>query len=292
MQRFSVGSNAYFALFVLLPDTFGPSPEINHPNPLLFMRLSVRTLAALGLTAVLLAGLAAPVLPEKALPEKIVVAAFSEALPGQPLPEGFETLSLDDDGPPTEYTVVRADRLGGTPVVKAVARNAATGLVKRRRIDLSEYPVLEWSWKVEHVLEQGDATKKSGDDYPARIYVTFDYDPSKLGFFDKIKYRSLRTMGYDDVPLRALNYVWASQTPVGKIVPNPYTDWVMTVPVESGCAHCGEWRTARRNVRADYRAAFGEEPPPVSGVAILTDTDNTGETATAYYGDIQFVEDE
>jgi hypothetical protein len=29
-------------------------------------------------------------------------------------------------------------------------------------------------------------------------------------------------------------------------------------------------------------------PPPISGVAIMTDTDNTGESATAHYGDIVF----
>jgi hypothetical protein len=219
--------------------------------------------------------------------EAIVVAAFSEATPDEPLPDAFETLSIDDDGPPTRYTVVRDE--SGTPVVKAVAENAATGVVKRRQIDLEEYPVLEWRWKAENVLEKGDVSEKSGDDYPARIYVTFDYDPSDLGFFDKVKYRTLKTLGYDNIPLRALNYIWASKAPVGKIVENPYTDWVMMVPVESGCAHCGTWRTERRNVLADYRAAFGEDPPPVNGIAIMTDTDNTGERAVAYYGDIRFL---
>ena len=43
-----------------------------------------------------------------------------------------------------------------------------------------------------------------------------------------------------------------------------------------------------RNVYDDYKRAFGEEPPIVNGVAIMTDTDDTGETATAYYGDIVF----
>ena len=60
------------------------------------------------------------------------------------------------------------------------------------------------------------------------------------------------------------------------------------IPVESGCAYCGTWRTERRNIYEDYREAFGEEPPPISGVAIMTDPDNTGERTTAYYGDIVF----
>ena len=36
----------------------------------------------------------------------------------------------------------------------------------------------------------------------------------------------------------------------------------------------------------DYRKAFGDEPTAVSGIAIMTDTDNTGESAIAYYADI------
>jgi len=39
-------------------------------------------------------------------------------------------------------------------------------------------------------------------------------------------------------------------------------------------------------MKEDYKQAFGKEPPMISGIAIMTDTDNTGESATAYYGDI------
>jgi hypothetical protein len=34
--------------------------------------------------------------------------------------------------------------------------------------------------------------------------------------------------------------------------------------------------------------AFGKKPPMISGVAIMTDSDNTGESAISYYGDIVF----
>lgn len=40
----------------------------------------------------------------------------------------------------------------------------------------------------------------------------------------------------------------------------------------------------------DFRAAFGEDPGQVTGVAVATDTDNTGESATAFYGDIRFTQ--
>ena len=39
----------------------------------------------------------------------------------------------------------------------------------------------------------------------------------------------------------------------------------------------------------DYRRAFGEDPPRIGAVAIMTDTDNTGEEAVAWYGAIRFL---
>lgn len=60
------------------------------------------------------------------------------------------------------------------------------------------------------------------------------------------------------------------------------------IVVESGTTKLNTWVTEERNVYEDYKRAFGEEPPPISGVAIMTDTDNTGESAEAYYGDILF----
>jgi head-tail adaptor len=73
---------------------------------------------------------------------------------------------------------------------------------------------------------------------------------------------------------------------VGTVVPNPYTDRVRMIVVESGTARAGRWIAYERDIVADYRAAFGEDPPPIAGVAIMTDTDNTGDTVEAWYGDI------
>jgi len=65
---------------------------------------------------------------------------------------------------------------------------------------------------------------------------------------------------------------------------------VRMIVAESGAANLGKWVTIRRNVAADFRTAFGEDPPAISGVVLATDTDNTGESATAYYGDIRFTQ--
>ena len=218
---------------------------------------------------------------------EIKVGAFSEADLQEPLTDGWETLTLGKKNA-TRYELVEDE---GTVVVKATSRETASGLVKPVLIDPKTHPILTWRWKVSNVLEKGDVTRKKGDDYAARIYVTFEYDPSDLSLGDRIKYKALRLLGYDEIPLRALNYIWANRAPVGTITPNPYTDWVTMIAVQNGSGQTNTWQAERRNIYEDYKAAFGEEPGRITGIAVMTDTDNTGESAMAYYGDISFLDD-
>ena len=202
-------------------------------------------------------------------------------------PSGWETIRFGDVETETQYRLVeRPVEDGSTTVVRAVSDGGAAGLGRTVRLNPQRYPMLSWRWKVTNVLDEGDARTKDGDDYPARLYVTFDYDPSNFGLVDRAKYETLQALGYDQIPTRALNYIWASRVDQDTILPNAFTDWVRMIPVESGSAKVGTWVRERRDIRADYRRAFGESPPPIDGVAIMTDTDNTGEAATAYYGDI------
>jgi len=89
-------------------------------------------------------------------------------------------------------------------------------------------------------------------------------------------------------PGGAINYIWESKAPKGTMVPNSYTDQVMMFVVESGAERLNQWVSESRNLYEDYKKAFGQEPPVISGVAIMTDTDNTKESAATYYGDIVF----
>jgi hypothetical protein len=59
------------------------------------------------------------------------------------------------------------------------------------------------------------------------------------------------------------------------------------IAVESGAAKAGTWVEERRNIVADYRRAFGGAPPRIGAIAIMTDTDNTGGSAEAWYDDIR-----
>ena len=166
----------------------------------------------------------------------------------------------------TLYQVTREDnRL----CVKATSRSSASGLFYKIKYDPKDYPILSWSWKTDHVLSKGNALKKDGDDYAARIYVVF---PSLV--FWKTK---------------ALNYIWANKISRGKAVTNPFTANAIMIAVESGPEKTGQWLEEKRNVLEDFRRHFGEDPPKVGAIAIMTDTDNTGEKATAWYGPISIL---
>jgi hypothetical protein len=215
----------------------------------------------------------------------VEVGNFSAAAVGDALPPDWKPLAFKKIEKHTTYTLVRDDN---TVVTKAVAEASASGLTREIKIDPKEYPVLQWRWKVSNILKKGDVRKKEGDDYPARIYITFEYDPGKLGFFEKAKYEAIRLLYGEYPPLAAINYIWESKAPIGTMVPNPFTDRVMMFVVESGPSKLNQWVNEERNIFEDYKKAFGQEPPMISGIAIMTDTDNTGESATAYYGDILF----
>ncbi|PEN14328.1 hypothetical protein CRI94_04635 [Longibacter salinarum] len=238
---------------------------------------SSKTVAGLAIILLLVVAGAATVHPDV-----LTIGAFSSASAQQITPTGWERITFGKIDVETEYNLVRAPD-DSTVVLRATSDGGASGLVTRRRIDPNEYPILRWRWRVSNVLEDGNARTKDGDDYAARIYVTFDHD---LGIGGRIKRTALKALGYDDIPSRALNYVWANQVDAGQIFPSAYTDWVMMIPVRSGSSDTGRWVTEQRNILEDYRRAFGEDPPAVTGIAIMTDTDNTGGKTTAYYGDI------
>ena len=163
----------------------------------------------------------------------------------------------------TEYSLVRE---GGSTVLKAHSSAAASGLFRKMSLDPAHYRYLRWSWKVAEPLRNGAEKTKGGDDYSARVYVVF---PGL--FFWQTK---------------AINYVWASRLPKGDAFPNPFTGNAMMVVAESGPAKAGTWVVEQHDILADYRRLFGGEPRGIGAIAVMTDTDNTGGEASAWYGDI------
>jgi hypothetical protein len=166
-------------------------------------------------------------------------------------------------------TRYRLEIRAGRQALHAVSNASASGLYREVTIDLKKTPYLHWSWRVGNLLATQDERSKPGDDYPARVYVVFSGGPFLW-----------RT--------RAINYVWSSHQPAGSEWPNAFTANARMVAVRSGAAAVGQWVHESRNVYDDYRRAFGEEPGEVSAIAVMTDTDNTGQAAEAWFGDIWF----
>ena len=174
---------------------------------------------------------------------------------------GWEEREFDGE---TRYRVLEQD---GRRVLEAESESAASCLYLEREIDLAATPVLEWSWRIGGTPAVADERIKDGDDFAARVYVVAPGD------------------GWFAMPI-AVNYVWASEAEVGDAWPNPFTDNVMMVAMNSGDAHAGTWRTHRRNVRDDFRRFFGVEVDALEGIAVMTDSDNSGLSARAWYGEI------
>ena len=165
----------------------------------------------------------------------------------------------------TRYETVEA---GAGPAVHAVCDGSASGLFLEREIDLTATPILEWRWRVTDGFP-GTAPERSkpGDDFAARLYVVRD--------------------GLLPWQTRALNYVWTRAEPAGAAWPNPFASQAHMIALRAGP---GEgWHTERRDLRADFARFHDIEPESIDAVAIMTDCDNSGGRAEAWYGGIRFL---
>jgi hypothetical protein len=217
--------------------------------------------------------------------DSISVGAFAAADRAANLPAHWQPLGVSRKINPTRYSLIED---AGVTVLRAEAQASASGISRRITVDPAQYPLLRWRWKVSNIVKAGDVHTREGDDYPARIYVMFDYPLDKLAFIERIKIQIARTLYDPNLPAATLCYVWDANAPSGTMVPSRYTDRVRMVVVESGAARINQWLAFERNVAVDFRAAFGEKAPAISAIAVASDTDNTGESVTAWYGDISF----
>lgn len=213
------------------------------------------------------------------------VADFSSLRAGDELPAEWQLLTVPRIPRHTQYMLASVD---GTTVLRAEAEASMSSLARELKVDPNETPWLQWRWRIQQLNGQSDLNSKQGDDFPARIYVFFDYDIMLLPFFERVIVRIARALYGERLPLAALCYVWAPDDPTGTTTWNPYTNRVRMVVATSGADQIGQWVTVERNVKNDYLMAFGTPVPRLTGIALATDTDNTGERSLAWYGDVTF----
>jgi Protein of unknown function (DUF3047) len=222
--------------------------------------------------------------------EPAAIAPFSGAEPGPALPSGWSLLTLSHKKAP-EFTLVRDE---GVTVLHVHSQAAVGSVAFRLDADPRAKSLLTWRWKVDHPLAAASFGTKEGDDFAARVYVSFDVPASSLTFTQRAKMKLAKLIYGADLPTAAICYVWDNHQPVGTSAWNPYTDRLRMVVLESGNSRAGQWVAESRDVEADFRAAFGPgwngATPAISGVAVSSDTDQTLETVNAWFGDLRLEE--
>ncbi len=169
----------------------------------------------------------------------------------------------------TDYQLINFQ---GSKVLKASSHAAASGLFYKQKIDLHKTPFLNWRWRIDKRLGKINEQSKAGDDYSARIYVVV-------------------SGGWAFWKTRAINYVWANNTNKGSVWPNAFAgNNAMMIALRSADDDTHTWYQEKRNIRQDLQRHFGADIRYIDAVALMTDTDNAGGEATAYYGDIYFSE--
>lgn len=214
--------------------------------------------------------------------QQIILGAFSQQ--SNNIPKSWKELVFGSIDEHTSYSLVKDNNI---KVIKAESNESASGLTKTIQFNPKEYPYLSWRWKVNKAISGTDVTSKSGDDYAARIYIMFDYDLKDLSEDEQSSISWYKFFNGKLPPLATLNYIWANEMSIGRIVSSPYTQRVKMVTVRNKDSALQQWHVEERNIYEDYKNAFGEEPKDVISVAIMTDTDNTNAMAESYFGDIK-----
>ena len=219
--------------------------------------------------------------------EPAAITPFSAAAPGTTLPRGWSLLTLPRKKVP-DFTLVRED---GVTVLHVHSEAAVGSAAFRLEADPRAQGRLTWRWKIDHPLAAAHFGTKQGDDFAARVYVSFDVPAETLSFTDRAKMKIAKLVYGADLPAAAICYVWDNHQPVGTSAWNPYTDRLRMVVLESGNARAGQWVMESRDVEADFRAAFGSSwkgpTPAINGVAVSSDTDQTLESVNAWFGDLR-----
>ena len=153
--------------------------------------------------------------------------------------------------------------------LKAEAEGKASGLGKEIKINLLKTPFINITWKVEKDLSGIIENSKKGHDYAARVFV-------------------IKKTGATALSNRAINYVFSSNNLVGENWSSPYTkksiDYVLSTTKE----HHNQWITVKANVREHFKKFHDLDVKELSGVVLMTDTDNSKLKAISYYQNIYF----
>jgi hypothetical protein len=191
----------------------------------------------------------------------------------------WEPVSFDKIGRHSEYVLREED--DGSRYLQILSNNSASGIRHVMEFNPHELPFVSWEWKVLKGITKGDPTKKSGDDYPVRLYIMFPYNPEEASFFESVKYSAYKALKGVYPPKASLNYAWTTVDVSEHSFPNPYTSKAHVITLRAAEDPLDTWVSEEVDILEDYRRIFGKSVPDAATLAIMGDSDDTGEETEA-----------
>jgi|MEHZ01.5.fsa_nt_MEHZ011417745.1_5 hypothetical protein len=190
------------------------------------------------------------------------IALIDDAFQTEPLSEGW--------GHRTFFAVKAAqysiENIDDRRVLQCQTDNSGSIFARHTDIQLSDYPLLSWSWKIVAPIESDlDEDTKDGDDHPARFFMRF---------------------AEDNETRRAVEIIWSNKKYAPgdyKIIGNFYHY------VANGLnQNVGTWHDQSVDLMQIYKDIGGTAAEPkLTLLGFFCDSDNTGAESLAYFSDVR-----
>ena len=184
---------------------------------------------------------------------------------------------------PTRYSYIQHD---GRAAVLATADATGSILRHRRRVEPAELGRITFSWKVPHTESGANQSLSKLEDVPVRVVLAFEGDRSRFSFKNTMLNELSLLLTGEEMPFATLIYAWSRINKPGDVVLNDRTDRIRKLIVDSGDQGYNQWQSYERDVRADYRKAFGEEPGALLSFAVFTEGERNEGQLQAWYGPV------
>jgi hypothetical protein len=181
-------------------------------------------------------------------------------------------------------TIYTPGQHAGRPALKAESERGDSLVHLPLEVEGEALGTLRFSWFVDALNPQSDLADGQHDDAVTRVMLQFGGDRSTFSARDNMLSDLLQALTGEPLPYATLIYVWDHRYPVGTIIAHRRTPRIKTMVVESGTQRLGRWVDFERDVSADYLQAFGTPPQGLTGVALMTDSNNTQQPTRAWYG--------
>ncbi len=198
----------------------------------------------------------------------------------------WHVLGLPQQSKP--FTQFRVVTLDGQRVLRIEAQASYGNLV---------HPVLEqpnaqrlaWRWRLDEPNPAADLRRKDGDDSPLKVCALFDLPTAAVPFVERQVLRIARLRSGEMLPAASVCYVWDAHLPPGTVLDNAFTRRLRMIVLRGPEAGLHTWHTEQRDVWADFLRLFADEAqavPPLVGIAIAADADNTQGRSLGHIGSI------